>query len=159
REDQREQALAEVGRSVERVGRREKGRGELGGAHGLSVPARRLRGKRSRRMVLVWGGWVRSVPRRILPVLRGRQREEGGVVRELERLGEVGVQLPGLEAAEAGHVPEPARDVAADLVAAVGGEGGPALGEGEEDGVAGARGDVPEAEGAVLGGGGEGAAA
>ena len=70
-------------------------------------------------------------------------------------LGEVGVQLAGLEAAEADDVPEGSGDVAADLVAAVGGEGGPAFGGGEEDGEAAGGGDVPEADGAVEGGGGE----
>src|SRR5690348_12328067 len=55
-----------------------------------------------------------------------REREERGVVRDAE-VGEVRVQLAGLEAAEADDVPEGAADVAAQLVAAVGGEGGPAF--------------------------------
>ena len=85
----------------------------------------------------------------------GRVRKEASSGRR--RCGEVGVQLAGLEAAEADDVPEGAGDVAAELVAAVGGEGGPAFGGGEEDGEAAGGGDVPEADGAVGGGGGEGA--
>ena len=87
----------------------------------------------------------------------GGSRGEGRVVGDAE-VGEVGVQLAGLEADEADDVPEGAADVAAHLVAAVGGEGGPAFGAGEEDGEAAGGGQVPEAEGAVGGGGGEGEA-
>jgi hypothetical protein len=43
----------------------------------------------------------------------------------VEGLGEVGVELAGLEADKADDVPEGAGDVAAELVAAVGEEGGP----------------------------------
>src|SRR4051812_44611120 len=55
-------------------------------------------------------------------------------------------------------MPEGAGDVAAEFVAPVGREGGPALGGGEEDGEASAGGDVPEADRAVEAGGGEEAA-
>ena len=85
----------------------------------------------------------------------GREREEGLVVGDAEGREEVGVKLAGLEAAEADDVPEGALEVATELEAAVGGEGGPAVGAGEQDGQAGAGSGGPEAEGAVVGGGGE----
>jgi hypothetical protein len=82
--------------------------------------------------------------------------EEGVGVGDAE-VGEV--QLAGLEAAEADDVPEGAGDVAAEFVPAVGGEGDPAFGAGEEDREAGGGGDGPETEGAVEGGGGSSASA
>src|SRR5262249_25046657 len=68
---------------------------------------------------------------------------------------EVGVELAGVEAAEANGVPEGAGDVAAELVTAIRGEGNPAFESGEEDGKAGAGGDMPEADRPGGGGGGE----
>ena len=81
--------------------------------------------------------------------------EEGRVVGEAE-VGEVRVQLAGLEAAGPVTCQEP--EGAAHLVAAIGGEGGPAFGAREKDGEAAAGGDVPQADGVVIRPGGEGLA-
>lgn len=60
-----------------------------------------------------------------------RQLEERVVFEDAERM--IALQLAGLEAAESDDVPEGSGDVAAHLVAAVRGEGGPAFAGVEED--------------------------